>query len=146
MNYFFIDRLMVFVDDSMVVFYNKYAPGQITYKKKKFPPGDGYHTTKFCETKSFFWVELLQGKEKTRKGDFSEAKFKYDFSSYISALVAIINEPMWGLIRAVIMVSGFKYMPSFVHMKTRLLIGTTVIKKKGHWMNHTKAQKAVDEI
>ena len=42
---------IVCVDESMVAFYKKYAPGWIAVKWQPHPLGNDYHTTACCETK-----------------------------------------------------------------------------------------------
>ena len=48
------------VDESMVVFYNKFAPGWIVVSHSM---GNEYHTTVCCQSKIIFWVELVKGKD-----------------------------------------------------------------------------------
>ena len=63
----FIPSWMVCVDESMVVFYNKYAPGWIVVKRKLHPMGNEYHTTACCATKVIFWIGRLRPKVKTKR-------------------------------------------------------------------------------
>ena len=77
---------IVCVDESMVVFYNKYAPGWVAVKRKPHPLGNEYHTTACCETKIIFIIELVQGKDAPKEGPYSTNEFEEDFQSKIAAL------------------------------------------------------------
>ena len=137
---------MVCVDESMVVFYNKYAPGWIAVKRKPHPLGNEYHTTACCESKIIFCIELVEGKSAPKLGPHREAEFEHEFDSKIAALVVRMTRPIWGSGRAVIMDSGFGYVASMVQLKAKGLFATTVIKKKRFWPKYTKAIDAVNEM
>jgi len=142
----FISSWIVCVDESMVVFYNKYAPGWIAVKRKPHPLGNEYHTTACCESKVIFWIEIVEGKSKPKEGPNAESKFEKEFESKIAALVVRMTTPIWGSGKVVIMDSGFGYVPSVVQLKEKGLYATTVIKKKAHWPKYTKAADAVDHM
>ena len=142
----FIPSWMVWVDESMVVFYNKYAPGWIVVKRKPHPMGNEYHTTACWATKVIFWIELVQGKDVPKEGEHRELEFEQEFGSKVAALVVCMTRPVWGSGRAVIMDSGFGCIPSVVHLCQKGLFSTTVIKKDAHWPKYTKAQEAIDEM
>ena len=54
MTHTFTASWIVCVDESMVVFSNKYAPGWIAVKRKPHPMGNEYHTTACCQSKVIF--------------------------------------------------------------------------------------------
>ena len=70
---------IICVDESMVVFYNKYAPGWIAVKRKPHPLGNEYHTTACCDTKIIIWIEIVEGKDKPKEGEYSETEFEREF-------------------------------------------------------------------
>lgn len=144
MSEVFSPAWIVCLDESMVVFYNKFAPGWIAVKRKPHPLGNEYHTIACCDTKVIFFVELVEGKDSPKaKG---EAEFEKEFSSKIAALVVRMTRTIWGSGWAVIMDSGFGYIPSVVQLKNLGLFLTTVIKKKAHWPQFSKAQEAVEHM
>lgn len=59
----FVPYWIVRVDDSMVVFYNKYVPGWVTVKYKLYPLWNEYHTTTCCEANIIFIIELVHGRD-----------------------------------------------------------------------------------
>ena len=130
MNNKFNPAWMVCVDESMVVFYNKYVPGWVAVNRKPHPLGNEYHTTACCESKVIFCIELVEGKSAPMLGRHREAEFEHEFDSKIAALVVRMTRPIWGSGRAVIMDSGFGYVASMVQLKEKGLFATTVIKKK----------------
>ena len=71
MSKVFVPGWIVCVDESMVVFYNKYAPGWIVIKRKPHPMGNEYLTTACCQSKVIFWIELVQGKDIPKEGESS---------------------------------------------------------------------------
>ena len=142
----FVSSWIVCVDESMVVFYNKYAPGWIAVKRKPHPLGNEYHTTACCESKIIFWIEIVEGKSKPKEGPHAESKFEKEFESKIAALVVRMTTPIWGSGKVVIMDSGFGYVPSIVQLKEKGLYTTTVIKKKAYWPKYTKAVDAVNHM
>ena len=142
----FIPGWIVCVDESMVVFYNKYAPGWIVLKRKPHPMGNEYHTTACCQSKVIFWIELVQGKDIPTEGEFKHEEFEEEFGSKVAALVVRMTRSLWGSGRTVMMDSGFGYIPSVVQLRAKGLFSTTVIKKHAHWPKYTKAQEAVDEM
>ena len=122
----FVSSWIVCVDESMVVFYNKYAPGWIAVKRKPHPLGNEYHTTACCESKVIFWIEIVEGRSKPKEGPNAESKFEKEFESKIAALVVRMTTPIWGSGKVVIMDSGFGYVPSVVQLKEKGLYATTV--------------------
>lgn len=146
MTFAFSASWLVCVDESMVVFYNKYAPGWIAVKRKPHPLGNEYHTVACCESKIIFFMELVEGKDKPKEGAHSEAQFEKDFGSKIAALVVRMTTPIWGSGRAVLLDSGFGYIPSVVQLKNKGLYATAVIKKKRAWPKHTQAEDAIQEM
>ena len=60
---------LVCVDESMVVFYNKYTPGWIEVKRKPHPLGNKYHTVACCESTILFFMDLFEGKDKPMEGE-----------------------------------------------------------------------------
>ena len=83
----FIASWLVCIDESMVVFYNKYAPGWIAVKRKPHLLGNEYHTTACCLTKIIFWIELVEGKDTPKEGENIKAEFEEEFGSKVAALV-----------------------------------------------------------
>jgi hypothetical protein len=134
------------VDESMVVFYNKYAPGWIAVKRKPHPLGNEYHTTAYCESKVLFFIELVEGKSAPKLGPHRVAKFEYKFDSKIAALVVRMTRPIWGSGRVVIMGIRFGYVASMMKLKEKDLFATTMIKKKRFWPKYTKAIDAVNKM
>ena len=60
MSNVFVPGWIVCVDESMVVFYNKYAPGWIVVKRKPHPMGNEYHSIACGECA----IEVIEGKDK----------------------------------------------------------------------------------
>ena len=52
----FVSSWIVSVDESMVVFCNKYASGWIAVKCKPHPLGNAYYKTACCKSKIIFWI------------------------------------------------------------------------------------------
>ena len=146
MSKVFCPAWIVCVDESMVVFYNKYALGWIVVKRKPHPMGNEYHTTACCQSKVIFWIELVQGKDAPKEGEHKEMEFEREFGSKVAALVVRMTKSVWGSGRTVMMDSGFGYIPSVVQLRAKGLFSTTVIKKHAHWPKFTKAAEAVDEM
>ena len=146
MTHTFNPSWIVCVDESMVVFSNKYAPGWMVVKRKPHPMGNEYHTNACCQSKVIFWIELVEGKDLPKEGEHSEIEFEKEFKSKVAALVVRMTTPLWGSGRVVIMDSGFGYIPSVVQLRARGLFSTTVIKKHAHWPKYTKAAEAVLEM
>ena len=63
------------VDESMVVFCNKYPPGWILAKRKPHPMNNEYHTTACCQSKFVFSIKLVQGKYLPKEGEYCEIEF-----------------------------------------------------------------------
>ena len=142
----FIASWLACIDESMVVFYNKYAPGWIAVKKKPHPLGNEYHTTACCLTKIIFWIELVEGKDTPKEGENTKAEFEEEFGSKVAALVVRMSQPLWGSGQAIIMDSGFGYIPSVVQLQNKGLYSTTVIKKKAAWPKHSRGAEAIEEM
>ena len=75
----FVSSWIVCIDESMVVFYNKYASGWIAVKRKPHPLRIEYHTTVCFESKIIFWIEIVEGKSKPKEGPNSDSKFEKEF-------------------------------------------------------------------
>jgi len=142
----FVPGWLVVVDESMVAFLNKYCPGWTVVKRKPHPMGNEYHTTADCVTKVIFHIEICEGKDKPKEGEHSTTKYEAEMGSKIGALVVRMTEGLHGSGRAVILDSGFGYVPAVVQLKNKGLYATAYIKKHAHWPKYTKAQEAVDEM
>jgi len=142
----FIPGWLVVVDESMVAFLNKYCPGWTVVKRKPHPMGNEYHTTADCVTKVIFHIEICEGKDQPKEGEHSTNKYEAEMGSKIGALVVRMTEGLHGSGRAVILDSGFGYVPAVVQLKNKGLYATAYIKKHAHWPKYTKAQEAVEEM
>ena len=120
----------VCLDESMVVFYNKYAPGWIALKRKPHPLGNEYHTIACCDTNILFFMEIVEGKDQPSQGEHGTVEFEKEFGLKVAALVVRMTKSIWGTGRCVLMDSGFGYIPCIVQLKNKGLFSTMVVKKK----------------
>ena len=88
----------------------------------------------------------MQGKDLPKEGNHAEVEFEREFGSKVAALVVRMTRPLWGSGRAVIMDSGFGYIPSVVRLREKGLFSTTVVKKHRYWPKYTKAKEAIAEM
>ena len=71
----------------LMFFYNKFATGWIVVKQKPHPMGNEYHTTAYCRSKPIFWVELVQGRDLLKEGNYVGVEFERELGSKVAALV-----------------------------------------------------------
>ena len=116
----FILGWIVCVDESMVVLYNKYAPGWIVIKRKPHPMSNEYLTTACCQTNIIFWMELVEGKDIPKEGEYKEMEFEEEFGSKVAALVMKMTRSVWKTGRTVIIDSGFGYIPPMIQLQAKV--------------------------
>ena len=142
----FVPSWLCVVDESMVAFLNKYAPGWTAVKRKPHPHGNEYNTTADCFCKIIFHMEIREGKDQPTEGPYSKSKFEEEFGSKVAALVVRMTEGLHGSGRCIILDSGFGYVPAVVQLRNKGLYSTAYIKKHAFWPKYTLAQEAVDAM
>ena len=114
---------------SMVAFLNAYAPGWTYVKRKPHPMGNKYHTIVDCYCKVIFGIEIVEGKDQPKHGEFTESKYEREMESKVAALCVWMTESIHGSGQVVILDSGFGYVPAVVQLKAHGLFATAYIKK-----------------
>ena len=142
----FVPSCLCVVDESMVAFLNKYAPGWTAVKRKPHPFGNEYNTIADCICKIIFHMEIREGKDQPTEGPHATSEFEEEFGSKVAALVVRMTKGLHGSGRCIILDSGFGYVPAVVQLRNKGLYSTAYIKKHAFWPKYTRAQEAVDEM
>lgn len=133
------------LDESMVIFFNAFAPGWMNVKRKPHPFGNEYHTIACADTHIIFYVEIVEGKDKPSEGPDSVVEFKDELGA-IPSLVTRMTKSIWGTSRVVLLDSGFGYLPSLQALRAKGLHGTCVIKKRKYWPAGTEGDVLLQEM
>ena len=88
----------------------------------------------------------MNRKVKPTKGPLDDYKFECVFGSKISALLVILNYPLWGSGGAVLMESVFGYVLSTVKIKNRGLFAMSIINNNTHCPKRTNSQEKIYKI
>ena len=137
---------LICLDESMVVFLNPHAPEQVHVKRKKYPMGNKYHTATCTDTKIIYFVEMVEGRDKTEKGQDLKKQFEGEMDSNVVVLVARICFCICGLGQVVVLDLGFGYVSTLVELWKLGLFSTYVIKKKNGWPKDTRTEEVLSEI
>jgi len=73
--------------------------------------GNDYHTTDDCKNAIISRVKIIEEKDQPTGGSWKKSQYKEKMSSKVAALAMRMIEPIHGTGRAVIVDSGFAYIP-----------------------------------
>ena len=133
------------LDESMVIFFNAFAPGWMNVKRKPHPFGNEYHTIACADTHIIFYIEIVEGKDKPSMGPDSIVEFLDQWEATPS-LVLRMTKNIWGTQRVVLLDSGFGFLPCLQALKSKGLFGTCVIKKRAYWPAGTEGEVLLEEM
>ena len=121
------------LDESMMIWYNKYAPGWMVVPRKPHPFGNEWHTICCCLSSIMFQMELVEGKDHPRQ--LGNPEHENDLGKTGSLMVRMTSH-LHGTGKAVVMDSGFSVLAGLLGMKDRGVFGSCLIKKKRYWPKH----------
>ena len=65
-------------------------------------------------------MELVEGKDIPKEGEYKEMEFEEEFGSKVAALVMKMTRSVWKTERTVIMDSGFGYIPPMIQLQAKV--------------------------
>ena len=141
----FVPSWLTCLDESMVIFFNAFAPGWMNVPRKPHPFGNEYHTIACCDTHIIFYIELVEGKDRPSQGDYSVVEYEDQFGK-VGGLVTRMTQPIWGSSRVVLLDSGFGYLNCLQALNSKGLYGTMVIKKRKYWPVGTEGDVLLERM
>lgn len=117
------------LDESMMEWYNKYAPGFMCVGRKPHPFGNERHTI-CCGLTTILWrSQIVEGKDRPRQLPRRE----FEELGKTVGLMLRMCQPLFGSGKAVVMDSGFCVAKGIVELEARGVYGAALIKKRRYW-------------
>ena len=95
------------------------------------PKGNEYHTIFCVESRIMYRWELVEGKDRPK--ELARTSFETGPGKSAMALMWIMNKPLWGTEKGVIMDSGFFVLKGLIVMYEIGVYGSAVLKKCRYW-------------
>jgi hypothetical protein len=117
------------LDESMMEWFNKYAPGFMCVGRKPHPFGNERHTI-CCGTTTIMWrAQIVEGKDRPQQRGPKE----YNELGKTVGLMLRMCKPIFGAGKAVVFDSGFCVAKGIVELAARGVYGGALIKKRRYW-------------
>jgi hypothetical protein len=117
------------LDESMMEWFNKYAPGFMCVGRKPHPFGNERHTI-CCALTSILWrAQIVEGKDRPQQlGPKEHAQL-----GATVGLMLRMCEPIYGTGKAVVLDSGFCVAKGIVALEAKGVYAGALIKKRRYW-------------
>ena len=136
------------LDESMVIWLNKYCPGFMVVPRKPHPSGNEYHTIADGDDGApILWrIKLQEGKDRPKAADGRRWLYPtaYDSHSKTAGLMLSMTKPIHGTGKRVTMDSGFSVTAGILAMDDVGVYGQSLAKKRKYWPKHVPGD-AIDE-
>ena len=107
MKTIFVPSWQVCLDESMVVWFCKWAPGWMFVQREPHPFGNEYYTIGCGETRVIFFLEIVEGKSHPPEMGLPKFQPPSGSGAKTVGLMLRMTEGIWGTGRVVALDSGF---------------------------------------
>jgi len=125
----FLPSWVSVLDESMMEWFNKWAPGFMCVGRKPHPFGNERHTICCGQTNIMFRAQIVEGKDRP----VMLGPKKWNEKGTTVGLMLRMTEPLHGSGKCVVMDSGFCVAQGIAELKKKGVYGAALIKKRRYW-------------